>query len=321
MLKVGVIGVGHLGRYHAEKYRAIGDVELVGVADIQSRRADGVAERLGVRAFYHHQDLLDLVDVVSVAVPTMEHYSVTRDFLEAGVHVLVEKPITRTLEEADKLIALAAKNGLVVQVGHLERFNPAIKAVAGLTEGRPLFIESNRISPFTERGTDVDVILDLMIHDIDITLILAREEPNLVQAIGVPVITPMVDIANARLEFDSGCVANLTASRIAGKSLRNVRIFHQDSYFSIDYRTRQVWIVRRTPPDASGRPGTKGEPLAIPESDALEEEIKSFVSSVTSGSAPEVSAEEGRRALAVAHRILADIEVRQKDRPSGPERD
>lgn len=313
MIRTAVIGVGHLGRFHAEKYKKIENSDLVGVADISKRRALAVAENLNVPAFFDFRELLDKVDAVSIAVPTQDHYAVAREFLEAGVHVLLEKPVTRTLEEADGLIALSEKKGLILQVGHLERFNPAMTAVAAKT-GKPLFIEANRISPFPERSTDVDVVLDLMIHDIDITLNLVGEEaPKWVHAVGVPVVTPKIDIANARLEFEGGCVANLTASRISAKSQRKIRIFQADAYLSIDFGLHEAVVARRTPPDDSGLPGIEAEQITVESDDALEHEIRSFLEAVGRKSNPLVSGRDGRRALAVALRIMADIKARQGD--------
>jgi len=320
MLRVGVVGVGHLGRFHAEKYKTMTGVELTGVVDISHRRADLVADRLGVPSFYQAEKLIGLVDAVSLAVPTQDHYVVARAFLAAGIHVLLEKPIGRTLEEADALIDLARRNDLVLQVGHLERFNPAMLAVASLTAA-PLFVEANRISPYPERGTDVDVVLDLMIHDIDITLSLVGAEPAAIHAVGVPVLTTRVDIANARLEFETGCVANLTASRISVKSQRKIRIFQRDAYLSIDYGEHQVDVVRRTPPDESGLPGIRMERLAVPTIDALEAELRSFVETVSNGGRPLVGGEEGRRALAVALQISNKITARQGDWFEVPARD
>jgi len=312
VLKVGVIGVGHLGRYHADKYKVLPGADLIGVADISRRRAEVKAAELGVRAFYDHRDMIGLVDAVNVVVPTQDHFTVARDFIEAGVHVLVEKPMTRTLEEADGMIALADKHKVVLQVGHVERFNPAITAASSVI-GRPLFIEANRINPFPQRGTDVDVVLDLMIHDIDISLMLVREEPESVRAVGVPVVSSKVDIANARLEFPGGCVANLTASRISDKSLRKIRIFQRDAYLSVDYAQRQVNVIRQVPRDPAGLPGVQAEALSIPQTDALEEEIKAFVKAVNENGLPAVSGQDGRRALAVALRIMAEVTARQGD--------
>jgi len=306
--------VGYLGRYHAEKYKAIDEVDLVGVADTKPERAEAVAAELGVKPFFDSPDLMGLVDAVSIVVPTKDHFEITRAFLAQGVHVIVEKPITRTLDEADGLIELAKNNELILQVGHLERFNPAMRAASSLI-GVPLFIEASRISSFPERGTDVDVVLDLMIHDLDIVLNLVGELPESIQAVGAPMVTDHVDIANARLEFASGCVANLTASRISDKSLRKIRIFQKDAYLSIDYDQRQVVVTRRAADRPPGRPETTTEELVVPPGDALENELKSFVASVKTGSAPFVSGEDGRQALAVALQIMTDIKSRSRDWP------
>ncbi len=309
MLKLGVVGVGYLGRFHAEKLAGIPGIELVGIADIKQDRADAVASKFGVKAFYDHRDMLGWVDAVSVAVPTGAHLQVASTFLSEGVHVMLEKPITKTLEEADCLIALTEENGAILQVGHLERFNPAMLAASPFT-GEPLFIEATRINLFPDRGTDVDVVLDLMIHDIDITLSLVGAMPNIVQAVGVPVVTGRVDIANARLEFENGCVANLTASRISDKSLRKIRIFQKDAYLSIDYGERQVKVVRREKSDSSTRPETIVEDLEVGPGDSLELELKAFAHAITTKSNPLVSGEDGRMALVVATQIMAEIEAR-----------
>ncbi|MBW1708673.1 MAG: Gfo/Idh/MocA family oxidoreductase [Deltaproteobacteria bacterium] len=314
VIKVGVAGVGYLGRYHAEKYKAIPGVDLVGVADVEPERAEAVAANLGVKPFFDSQELIGRVDAISVVVPTKYHYEVARPFLKQGVHVMLEKPITRTLEEADSLIELAEKNNLVLQVGHLERFNPAFKTVSSMID-TPLFIEASRISSFPERGTDVDVVLDLMIHDLDIVLNLVGNRPVSVQAVGAPVVTNHVDIANARLEFDSGCVANLTASRISDKTLRKSRIFQKDAYFSIDYGERQVMVARRSAEGPSGKPETTTQELTVPSGDSLEDELRSFINSVANRSAPLVSGEDGRRALALALQIMTKINDRLKNWP------
>ncbi len=307
-MRVGVVGVGYLGRFHAEKYKAMDGVDLVGVADIKPERAEKLASRLGVRFFSDARELLALTDAVSVVVPTEEHFGVAQLFLTGGVHVMLEKPITRTIQEADTLIKLAEQNNLVLQVGHLERFNPAVRAVNSLIK-RPLFIEASRISSFPERGTDVDVVLDMMIHDLDIVLNFVGSLPVSVQAVGAPVVTNHVDVANARLEFEAGCVANLTASRISDRRLRKIRIFQKNTCYSIDYGQCRAVVTR---PEFFERPGTTAEELAVPAGDALEEELKSFIESVKSGSAPLVSGEDGRRALSVALRITAEIERRLK---------
>jgi predicted dehydrogenase len=313
MIRAAVIGVGHLGRYHAEKYAIIDQARLVGVVDISRRRAETLAERLKTKPFFDYRDVIDQVDAVSIVVPTLNHYSVAKDFLEAGKHVLLEKPMTRTIEEAETLIELARRNNVVLQVGHLERFNPAMRAVAHLT-GRPLFIEANRISPFPARGTDVDVVLDLMIHDIDIILHLAGEDPCAIQAVGVPVVTPRVDIANARMEFPGGLVANLNASRISSRIERKLRIFQMDAYLSIDFANKNVYMARRqTPPQGTGLPVIAGQEITVDSGDALETEIRAFLTAISDHCEPEVCGEDGRRALDVALKIMSDIKARQGD--------
>jgi predicted dehydrogenase len=314
MLKVGVVGVGHLGRFHAEKYGLLKDVELVGVADLQKDRADAAAAKLGVKAFYHHRDLLGRVDAVSIVVPTVDHFQVAGDFLQAGAHILLEKPVTPTIDEADRLIDLAREKGLVFQVGHLERFNPAFMAARDLA-GRPVFIEANRVSPFPKRGTDVDVVLDMMIHDLDIILHILGEEPVEVKAVGLPVLTSFVDVANARLEFPGGCVANLNASRAAVKTSRRMRVFHPDAFLSIDFGMRQVSVSRKARHCDPEAPEVVSEELEAPIHDALESEVRAFTASVIEGARPAVTGEDGRRALALALRIMEQINARLNDRP------
>jgi len=243
-LRIGVVGVGHLGQFHAEKYARMEGVELVGIADIIADRAHDVANRLGTKAFTDYKDLIEKVDAASIVVPTDLHFPASHDFLEARVDLLIEKPITETLDDADTLIQLADSKGLIIQVGHLERFNPAILALSEVID-RPLFIESDRLSGFGERGTEVDVVLDLMIHDIDIILSLVKSPIKSIHAVGVPVVTPRVDIANARLIFENGCVANVTASRISMKSMRKIRFFQKDTYVSVDYASHDVTIPER----------------------------------------------------------------------------
>lgn len=310
MLRTAVVGVGHLGRFHAEKYSKMTGVDLIGVVDLSKPRALLVSEQLMVPAFYDFRDLLGQVDAVSVAVPTQNHFEVTRELLSAGIHVLVEKPLARTVAEAEELIDLADKNGLVLQVGHLERFNPTVQ-VAMPTLRDPLFIEANRISVFPKRGTDVDVILDLMIHDIDLVLALVPAELKWIHAVGVAVVTPRVDIANARMEFDNGCVANLTASRISLKNERKFRVFLREAYWSLDLGQRRAMTIRTTS-NAGGCREIAGEDVCVPEVDALEQELKSFVQAVVAKEPPLVSGQDGLRALDVAIRISEEIDQRQK---------
>ena len=251
-MRAAVVGVGYLGRFHAEKYKAHAAAELVGVVDTDGDRARSVARDLGVRAFTDHRELLGKVDCASVAVPTHAHHAVAHDLIVGGIDVLVEKPLTTTIEDGKALLEVAVRGGRVLQVGHLERFNPAIRAL-GDRVTQPRFIECQRLAPFTERGTDVDVVLDLMIHDLDIILNMVKSPLRSVEAVGVPVLTPSVDIANARLRFANGCIANITASRVSLKRERKLRIFQADAYFSIDFDERRVRICRRES-DADGQP-------------------------------------------------------------------
>ncbi len=311
-LRVGVIGVGYLGKFHAEKYARMKGVELVGAVDVVAERAERVGKRLGTESFTDYRDLIDQVDAVSVVVPTPLHFPISRDFLEHGVDVLIEKPIAQTLEEAEVLIEVAASRGLVIQVGHLERFNPAVVALTNVID-RPLFIESHRLSVFKERGTEVDVVLDLMIHDIDIILSLVKSQLQHIHAAGVPVISSRVDIANARLTFENGCVANVTASRISLKNMRKIRIFQKDTYVSVDYSNRDITIIRK---DGQGIdlpiPGMSMERSIFEKADALEAEIGSFVDAVRTRQAPLVSGHDGRNALGVALDIIDQIEASRK---------
>ncbi|MDY0268736.1 Gfo/Idh/MocA family protein [Trichloromonas sp.] len=303
-LRAAVIGVGYLGRFHAQKFAMLDDVELVGVVDASAERAAEVAAEVGARAFTDHREVLPLVDMVSVVVPTQYHFDVARDAFEAGCHVLLEKPVTRTVEEADRLVALAQEKNLIFQVGHLERFNPAILALRGVINN-PRFIESHRLAPFKPRGTDVNVVLDLMIHDIDIILSIVGCPIKTVNSVGVPVLSSEVDIANARLQFENGCVANVTASRVSREAMRKVRIFQPDAYISIDYQERKIAIYRKLAGESMipGLPNITMEQKSFEQSDALLEEVRSFVEVVRTGGRPVVSGEDGRRALEVALQI------------------
>ena len=311
-LRVGVVGVGYLGQFHAEKYAVLEETHLAAVADVDLDRAKQVAESFSCLAFSSHRDLIGRVDAVSVVVPTPEHYQVARDFLEAGIHVLVEKPMTATLEEADSLIRLAKARNLILQVGHLERFNPAVVA-ARRHVSQPLFVESHRLASFTERGTEVDVILDLMIHDIDIILSLVPSPLEDLRVGGVRVLTPRTDIANVRLEFANGCTANVTASRISAKRMRKIRIFQPDSYLSIDCAEKEVDLFHRLPDqDANGFPEIEYQRLPVADTDPLEEQLLAFSESVKTGRQPLVNGEAGRRALEVATRVSELIQNRMQ---------
>lgn len=303
-LKAAVIGVGYLGRFHAQKYASLEDVELVAVVDASAERAAEVAAEVGCKALTDYNELLAEVDLVSIVVPTQYHHQVGKAALEAGCHILLEKPITQTVEEAEGLIALAGEKGLVFQVGHLERFNPAIMALQGVLK-EPMFIESQRLAPFKPRGTDVNVVLDLMIHDIDIILSMVPSGIKVVNSVGVPVLSEEVDIANARLQFENGCVANVTASRASREAVRKIRIFQQDAYISIDYQERKISIFRKDGDGMPipGLPNVTAEEKSFEQGDALLAEIRSFVDAVQSGGEPLVSGEDGKLALELAMKI------------------
>jgi predicted dehydrogenase len=255
---------------------------------------------------------------VSVAVTTQHHHAVAKDLLEAGIDVLVEKPLTTTVAEGQELLEIAVRGGRVLQVGHLERFNPAVRAIEGLIT-QPRFIECQRLAPFTERGTDVDVVLDVMIHDIDLLLAMVPSPMRAVEAEGVPVLTPSVDIANARLRFANGCIANVTASRVSVKRERKLRIFQGDAYFSVDFDQRKVRVCRReTAPN--GRPALSFEQLDVPEGDALAAEIAAFIRAVEARETPQVTGWDGLRALEVAHVVRESVETEARAvQPAAPE--
>ncbi|MEN8008035.1 MAG: Gfo/Idh/MocA family oxidoreductase [Candidatus Krumholzibacteriota bacterium] len=297
-IRAAVIGTGYLGRFHAQKYAAMDDVELVAVVDVDRARAEAVAAESGGRACTDLGEVLGEIQAASVVVPNTYHFEVAKPLLEAGIHTLLEKPLTNTVAQADELIALAADRGVVLQSGHLERFNPAVRVLRERC-GTPLFIEAHRLSGFKNRATDVDVVLDLMIHDIDIVLSLVKSPLEEIRASGLPVLTPNLDIANARLTFAGGCTVNLTASRISLKDMRKIRIFQEGTYLSADCATRENVI-------ATSVPVTGGEPRVVPEvmqhgeTDNLREELLSFIKAVRGEHPVEVTGAEGRDALAVA---------------------
>lgn len=307
-LRAAVIGVGYLGRFHAQKYRNNPDVDLIGIVDTNAGRADEVAAEVGARSFTDYRDILSLVDLVSIVVPTRYHFAVAKDCFSAGCHVLLEKPVTQTVAEAEDLIQLADSKGLVFQVGHLERFNPAVLALKGVLKN-PQFIESHRLAPFKPRGTDVNVVLDLMIHDIDILLSLVMHPIKTINSVGVPVLSDEVDIANARLQFENGCVANVTASRASREAMRKMRIFQQDAYISIDFQSRKIAIYRKKNGLnlIPGLPGVTIEERTFDQGDSLQDEINAFVASVRDGSPPVVSGADGKRALEVAMQITGKL--------------
>ena len=313
-LRVGVVGVGHLGEYHVQKYVAIPTVELVGVVDTNPERADEIARRYNTRAYVRHQDILDSVDAVSLAVPTATHFEVASDVLSKGVHMLIEKPITYKLEHADTLIDMARQKDLTLQVGHVERFNPAVVKMESMLN-RPIFIESHRMNLFTTRGTDVDVTLDLMIHDLDIILHAVPSKVKEVHAVGMSIVTGKTDIANVRMIFENGTVANLTASRVSNKTLRKIRIFQPDAYLSVDCVKRELSVTRlyEDVKDSDDFPQITSNRMTYPGSDPLADQISSFVKTVINGSEPVVSGQDGRKALEVALGIIDQIERGCKD--------
>ncbi len=300
-MRAAVIGVGHLGRHHARIMAELEGVTLVGVADLNEARAGEIAAAHGTRAFISAESLIDQVDMVTVAVPTEAHAEVAIPFLERGIPVLVEKPLARSVEEADRIIAAARKSGAALAVGHTERFNPAVAASWHAIQ-EPRFIEVHRLGTFPERSLDIDVVFDLMIHDLDIVLAAVRSEVVSLEAVGVPVLTGRVDIANARLRFASGCVANITASRISRDRVRKIRFFQQDAYLSIDYGTQEAEIYRlvRHP---GARPTIEGGKMDVVSGEPLKLELADFVRSAATGSRPGVGAEDGRRAVELAQRI------------------
>lgn len=300
-IAVGVVGVGYAGSLHAAKYAASPAARLVAVADIDGRRGREAGERHQVPAVTDYHDLLDKVRCVSIAVPTQQHYRVARDFLAAGIDVLVEKPITSTVPDGRKLVDLARRNACILQVGHLERFNPVVRALSKVIAA-PKFVECHRLAPFMERGTDVDVVLDLMIHDIDVISSLVHAPVTDIDATGVAVLTDKPDIANARIRFDDGCVANVTASRVSMKRERKIRFFQSDAYISLDYDAKTAQVYRME--DRSlGWAGIQGQMIAAKEGDALRDQIESFLESVATRQSPVVSGEDGLHALEIASAI------------------
>lgn len=306
-LRAAVLGCGHFGRYHAEKYAAMDDVDLVAVVDHDIKAARAVAERHGVRAETDCSAILgsggEAVDLVSIATPTSTHEAVAIPFLERGIHALVEKPIAETLESADAMLAAAVKGGAFLQIGHIERFSMAYRAIRSRIT-RPLYIESYRIASFNPRIRDVNVVLDLMIHDIDMVLALIDSPLVRVDAVGAPVITKQEDIANARLNFENGCVANITASRVSDKTERTMRIFQPDSYTVVDFHKGQIrHMTKGGKPLFPGYPGIQQYKESFEAEDALAAEIRAFVDSIRSGHPPQVDGMAGRNALDAAIRI------------------
>ena len=306
-LKVAVVGVGHLGKWHAEKYAALADCELVAVVDTDLQTAAAIATQHGATAYRNYREIIPLVDAISLVVPTSLHYKIALDFLKAGIHCFIEKPITETIAEAEALINIAASQNLVLQVGHIERFNAVLN---GMMEhlNQPRFIESTRLAPFTLRATDVSVVHDLMIHDIDIVLYLINSPISHISASGISVLSNNIDIGNARIEFENGCVANVTASRISQKRERRLRVFQKDSYLSADLQNRVLAVNRKgetcNPVDI---PDIAHEEHQFNDNDALNMEIVDFVDAIRLGRSPRVNGEDGRRALATAIAIIEQM--------------
>jgi predicted dehydrogenase len=302
VVRVGVVGVGYLGQHHARVYSELPGVELVGVVDIDRARAQEVARRYFTRAFYDYRDLFGLVDAVSIVVPTVLHRSIAGHFIEAGINILIEKPVTTTLEEAKELMEMANAKKVVLQVGHIERFNSAVMELVKLIT-QPIFIECARMGPYPNRNTDVGVVLDLMIHDIDIVMSIVSGKVVEIRAFGYPVFSSQEDIASAQILFDNGCIVNLTASRVTRKKIRRMEITQIDSFISIDYLEQELAVYKKA---SSGFPQLiekpimqKGEPLRL--------ELEHFIRCVRNGERPLVGLEEGKNALEVALSILEEI--------------
>lgn len=307
-LKTAVIGVGHLGRAHARIMAGLATAELVAVCDTNATQGQMIAAEYGVPFVSDFRQLLGTIEAASVATPTVNHHEVTCALLDAGVHVLVEKPIARTVAEADEMIALAAAKDLVLQVGHIERFNPAFTALQQQLT-RPVFFEAHRMGIFTPRSLDIDVVMDLMVHELDIIASLVKSEVVKLDAVGIPILTPKIDLANARLEFANGCTANITASRVASERLRKLRVFQPHEYYSLDYADQQVAMCRVMPPHAPGQlPEIVAQPLEVTKREPLLAEIESFIEAVQTKRPPVVSGADGRWALATAWQVLAKIQ-------------
>jgi len=310
-IRTAVIGVGYLGKFHAQKYAQLPNSRLIAVCDPNAETAAQIAAENATRAVADFNSIRDEVDAVSIVVPTQKHYAIARECLEAGKHVLLEKPMTTTVEEARELVAIANANKVVLQIGHLERFNPAVLALDTIMH-QPMFIESHRVAPFNPRGADVNVILDLMIHDIDIILDMVDSPVTSIRAKGVAVLSRDIDIANARLEFESGCVANVTASRAGMKSERKMRLFQHDAYISLDFQNKKLGIHRKG--DSEQYPGVaniESKEQTFNQGDALKAEIESFLNCIQNGMPPKVSGEDGLRALETAIKITQLLRVQQ----------
>jgi predicted dehydrogenase len=307
LLKVAVVGVGHLGKWHADKYAAAADCELVAVVDTNIENARDIAQKHGADAYSDYRDIIPLVDAISLVVPTSLHYKIAREFLEAGIHCLIEKPVTESITEAETLIEIARDNKLVLQVGHIERFNSVMIGIVERLD-KPRFIESTRLAPFTTRATDVSVILDLMIHDIDIILDLIDSPIKRISASGISVLSDTIDIANARIEFENHCVANVTASRISRKRERKLRIFQKNTYLSADLQDKLLAVNCKSETDnEEGYRDIRHEEHHFEDNDALNLEVLDFIDAIKTGGRPKVDGEDGKRALETAIAITTQI--------------
>jgi len=309
-IRAAVVGAGRLGRFHAQKYASLEDVELVGVCDLNRDTGEELAKAHGTTSYADHRELVGNTDAVTIATDTAAHFELARFFLENGIHVLVEKPMTTTSSEGRVLTELAEKNDLRLQVGHVERFNPAL--LSALEKLNTIqFIECHRLAPFKARGADVDVILDLMIHDLDVILSLIPGKPVSVSAIGISVLTSSSDIANARIEFDTGAIANVTASRVSTSSQRKFRVFQANQYLSIDFGQGEIRLVNHQRADEEDQPAFEEERWSLAKGDALLAETSAFVEAIRTGSECKVSGHDGVAALELAENIIADIAARK----------
>jgi predicted dehydrogenase len=306
-LRIAVIGVGYLGRHHARILSDLPGVELVAVVDTNRARAEEIAETRKTRPLVDYREVVGHVDAVTIAVPTERHLEIAAPLLEAGLPVLVEKPMARSLAEADAMIAAAREAGVPLGVGHTERFNPAVAEARPLLAD-PRFIEVHRLGTFPERSLDIDVVFDLMIHDLDVLLSLVTSDVESIEAVGVPVLTGRVDIANARLRFANGCIANLTASRISRDRVRRIRFFQHSAYLSIDYTAQKIEVWRLVKKDGA-MPSIQGGAVEVVQEEPLKRELVDFIDAVRTGRAPAVSGQDGRRALELATRIVEKMSL------------
>ncbi len=306
-VRVGVVGVGALGQHHARVYASLPEADLVGVVDPFPGRAEKVAGPLGTRIFSSYSDLFDKVDAVSIATPTTLHAEIGEQFLKRGVHILVEKPIAHTLEDADRLIHAARQNSRVLQVGHLERFNPAVVQLRKIVR-EPRFFEAHRMGLFSPRSLDIDVVLDLMIHDLDIICLLVPAQVVQLSAVGIAVLTNRIDIANARIQFEDGCVANITASRVSMEKIRKLRLFQKREYISLDYSRQDLAVFNVSQQSEKPLPEIESRKLTPDRKEPLQQELQAFMRATRGLGPVECRGEEGRRALALALQILEQAE-------------